>query len=136
MQTRDLGDEGVYTLKFTAFPRVDYSVGVTKEVEFQIALVNACQTTQFEGRVANLEILRQNPEFKVDNIIDLSGLETLADKMGVDCGLVMFTVSNKNPDDPEPTWIRSENVEKRLIVNLSEETEMSFTRNLLLDMQL
>lgn len=63
VQTRDLGDEGVYTLTFNAFPRVDYSVGVTKEVVFKIALVNECQKTQFEGRVANFEILRQNREF-------------------------------------------------------------------------
>lgn len=72
----------------------------------------------------------------MDNIIDLSSFETLADKMGVDCGTIVFTVSNKNLEDPEPIWIRTENVEKRLIVNLSEETEMSFTRPLLLDMQL
>ena len=67
ISTKNLDDAGVYTMKLTAFPRPGISVGVTKEVEFTVELLNICKTTQFEGTVSNLEILRQRPEFLQSN---------------------------------------------------------------------
>ena len=106
ISTKNLEDAGVYKMKLTAFPRPGISVGVTKEVEFTVELLNICKTTQFEGKVENLDILRQRPEFSQSNIIDLSNFDTLAGKLGVDCGAIIFSVKPQDKTEPVPDWIK------------------------------
>jgi len=61
-------------------------------IKITIDLVNLCETTQFIGNVKSLSILKQRPEFQINNIIDLSNFDTLAGKLGVDCGGINFSV--------------------------------------------
>jgi hypothetical protein len=84
---------GVYPMKLTASPRPGVSIGFVKEVNFTVELLNICKTTKFEGTINNLDILRQNPEFQKNNFIDLAKFETLAAKLGCDCGATMFSVT-------------------------------------------
>ena len=62
-------------------------------------------------------------------------MRTLAEDMGVDCGPTVYNLSNQNKEIPDlPLWIRLENDIKRMVVNLSQEAQMSFSWMFLLDM--
>jgi hypothetical protein len=93
ISTKNMDFAGVYPMKLTASPRPGVSIGFVKEVNFTVELLNICKTTKFEGTINNLDILRQNPEFQKNNFIDLAKFETLAAKLGCDCGATMFSVT-------------------------------------------
>lgn len=80
-ETKDLHHAGVYKLKLHVDPLPGTSTGVSKVLDFDVELINICKTTSFEKiKIANLEILRQAPNFFQDNYIVFGDLKTEAEK--------------------------------------------------------
>jgi hypothetical protein len=127
VQTLDLSHAGVYPMKLHVDPTVGLSSGLSLTIEFTVELVNICKTTKFDSfKMSSLEILRQDAEFSMDNLLSYRGLNTLASKSGVDCGLIVTTIRPLDSTKPMPTWIRTDLQSQTLIVNLSKEKESFF----------
>jgi len=109
--SKDLKDEGVYPMKLIIKPKVGFSSGVSKILNFTVELINICKTTSFDSfTILNLGILKQSPEFGRDNFLPYSDLNTIAWKYGVDCGKVLITIEPAVANDEVPTWIKLDTV--------------------------
>lgn len=67
-----------------------------------------------------VEIIRQDPLFYGDNLIQYGDLSTEATTFnGINCGTIKTVLVTTIPFEPLPTWIKNDPVEKNIVVNLS-----------------
>jgi hypothetical protein len=105
-------------------PTPGFSVGTSISVPFTLNLVDICHNTTFiPFTVPNFEVLKQMPNFKMDNYIDFGYLDTFAGMRGVYCGPVTYQLVNPVQNQPVPSYIYVDSENQRLVVNLGDNVD-------------
>lgn len=93
-------------MKLTAAP-TSKCFGVTKEIKFEVELVNICEMTNFYSQaIPNITLFRQDPNFKANQTIKFEDFKyeaLLIDKF--DCGPVKTELKVFNSTALPPDWV-------------------------------
>ena len=66
VHSTDFEHTGIQKFKLTATPTSQCS-GVTKEIEFEVELLNICETTNFYSQsISDITLFRQDPNYKAN----------------------------------------------------------------------